>query len=105
METLATPKTLEQLREERIARILKSEEEQLRREFPDAPQTLDDIERAAEQMGEQIKREIKREIQHEILDLCGTVYCGKAMACSRGGIARCKSASVRSIVTLHGEEP
>src|SRR5438105_6613304 len=104
METPETPKTRQQIREERIARILKSVEEQLRRELselPDAPQTLDEIERSAEQMGEQIKREI----QHELLDLCGTGYRGKIIPCSCGGKARYKTESVRSVVTLHGEEP
>lgn len=98
---METPRTPEQTREERIARILKSVEEQLRRELPDAPQTLDEIERSAEVMGEQIKREI----QHELLDLCGTGYQGKAVACPCGGKARHKAESVRSVVTLHGEEP
>lgn len=101
MQTPDTSKTPEQLREERIARILRSVEEQLRRELPDSPQTLDDIERSAEQLGEQIKREI----QHEMLDLCGTGYRGKAIPCSCGGTARFKTVSVRSVVTLHGEEP
>jgi hypothetical protein len=104
MGTPETPKTPDELRwerEERIARILRSVEEQLRREFPDAPQTLDEIERSAEQLGEQIKREI----QHEMLDLCGTGYCGKFIPCSCGGTARFKSVPVRSVVTLHGEEP
>jgi hypothetical protein len=98
---METHKTPEQLREERIARILKSIEKQLRRELPDAPQTLDEIERSTEQMGEQVKREI----QHELLDLCGTGYCGKTIPCSCGGTARFKTESVRSVVTLHGEEP
>ncbi len=98
---METDKTPEQVREERIARILRSVEEQLRRELPDSPQTLDEIERSAEQMGEQIKREI----QHELLDLCGTGYCGKWVTCTCGGKARYKAESVRSVVTLHGEEP
>lgn len=101
MDTPETPKKPEQIREERIARILKSVEEQLRREFPDVPQSLDEIERTAEQMGEQIKREI----QHEMLDLCGTGYCGKVVPCSCGGTARFKSVPVRLVLTLHGEEP
>lgn len=95
------PKTPEQIREERIARILKAVEDQLRRELPDAAQTLDEIERSAEHMGEQIKREI----QHELLDMCGTGYAGKAIACSCGAKARYKAEPVRSVVTLHGEEP
>lgn len=97
---METPKTPKETREERIARILKSVEEQLRRELADAPQTLDEIERSAEEMGEQIKREI----QHELLDLCGTGHSGKAVACACGGKARFKAESVRSVVTLHGEE-
>lgn len=97
-------KTREQLREERIARILKRVEEQLRRELPDAPKTpktLDEIERSAEELGEQVKREI----QHELLDVCGTGYQGKVAGCACGGQARYKGQVVRSVVTLHGEEP
>lgn len=100
-ETPETSKTAQQLREERIARILKSVEEQLRKDLPDVPQTLDEIEQAAELIGEQIKREV----QHEMLDLCGTGYCGQVLPCLCGGKARFKSVTVRLVVTLHGEVP
>ena len=96
-----TPKSAEQEREERIARILKAVEERLRREFPAAPQTLDEIERTVEQIGEQVKREI----QHEILDACGSGYQGRTIHCRCGAQARYKADYVRSVVTLHGEEP
>jgi len=98
---METDKAAERRREERIARVLKSVEEQLRRELPDAPQTLDEIERSAEEMGEQIKREI----QHELVDRCGTGYRGRMIPCACGGKARYKAEPVRSVVTLHGEEP
>src|SRR5437660_12930268 len=88
-------------REERITRILRAVEERLRRELPEGPQTLDQIEEATEQIGE----EIKREIQQEILDARGTGYWGTTLLCSCGGKCRFKSDKVRLIVTLHGEQP
>lgn len=88
-------------KEEQIARILKAVEERLRRELPDGPQTLDQIEEATEQLGE----EIKREIQQEILDALGTGYSGRTLLCSCGQMCRYKSDNVRLVVTLHGEQP
>lgn len=98
---MASPRSNEPDREERIARILRAVEERLRRELPEGPQTLDQIEEATEQIGE----EIKREIQQEILDAHGTGYGGTTLLCSCGGICRHKSDQVRHVVTLHGEQP
>ncbi len=97
---MVDPKSKNSDREERIARILRAVEERLRKELPEGPQTLDEIEETTEQLGE----EIKREIQQEILDFHGTGYDGKRLACSCGGISRYKADNVRLLVTLHGEQ-
>src|SRR5258708_109749 len=97
---MVDPKSKNLDREERIARILRTVEERLRKELPEGPQTLDEIEETTEQLGE----EIKREIQQEILDFHGTGYDGKRLACSCGGISRYKADNVRLLVTLHGEQ-
>ena len=88
-------------REERIVRILRSVEERLRRELPEGPQTLDQIEETVERVGE----EIKEDIQSEIVEGCGSGYSGTRIACRCcGGEARYKADHVRSVVTLHGEQ-
>lgn len=90
-----------QEREERIGRILKSVEERLRRELPEGPQTLDQIEETVEQIGE----EIKTDIQSEVLEGCGSGYSGSCIPCRWcGGRSRYKADHVRSVVTLHGEQ-
>lgn len=94
------PKPKEIDREERIARILRAIEERLRKELPDVPQTLDEIEETTEQISE----EIKREIQQEIIDAHGTGYGGTRLACMCGGMSRYKADNVRLLVTLHGEQ-
>src|ERR1043166_6496246 len=87
-------------REERISRIMRAVEERLRKELPEGPQTLDEIEETTEQIGE----EIKRDIQQEILDAHGTGYAGTRIGCSCGGMSRYKADNVRLLVTLHGEQ-
>lgn len=87
-------------REEQITRILKRVEEQLRRELPEGPQTLEEIEQQVEKVGE----EIKREIQREVLDAQGTGYSGTKLSCACGSEARYRGDVVRSLITLQGEQ-
>lgn len=92
-------KTAEQLREEQIARLVKAFEQRLRTRYPRNPQTLEEIERTAQEIGEHIKQEI----QQEIVDAAGSGYGGQASPCRCGQPARFKGKVVRRIVSLHGE--
>lgn len=96
---MPTEKTAEQLREEQIARLVKSFEQHLRNSYPRTPQTLEEIERRVQEIGEHIKQEI----QQEIVDAQGGGYVGSHCPCRCGQLARYKGKVVRRIVSLHAE--
>ncbi len=96
---MPTEKTAQQLREEQIARLVNSFEQRLRNSYPRTPQTLEEIERRAQEIGEKIKQEI----QQEIVDAHGSGYAGATCACGCAGSARYKGQVERRLVSLHGE--
>ena len=70
-------KRLEPDREEQIARLVKAYEQRLRKSYPHTKQTIEQIERTAQEIGEQTKQDI----QQQIVDASG-----KGMPASRRGV-------------------
>ena len=83
-----------------ITRLVRAFEERLRRDFPDIPQTIDQIEEITQKIGDVTKQEIEQ----NILDAHGTGYTDALIPCSCGQMARYKCNSVRNLCTLHGEQ-
>src|SRR5580700_11130432 len=86
-------------REDQIARLVKAYEERLRKKYPSGIQTIDDIERTAQEIGEGVKQDI----QQEKADAVGAECSNEHVYCPCGARARCKHEAERRIVTLHGE--
>lgn len=97
MSTELPPSTLPE-REEQIRRLVRAYEQQLRQSLPTEPQTLEQIERRAEEIGEAVKQRI----QKEVTDAQGTGYDGRILACGCGKLARYVADYTRNVVTLHG---
>jgi len=86
-------------REEQITRLLNAYEKRLREKYPRRlPQSIEEIERSAEEIGEGVKQDI----QQEETGSAGTGYDGKKAMCRCGKLSRFKEERSRSIVTLHG---
>ncbi len=85
-------------REAQIRRLVAAYEQHLRQGLPTGPQTLEQIERQAEEIGEAVKRRI----QQDVVDTQGSGYGGKHLACACGKPARYMSQGVRQVVTVHG---
>lgn len=96
---MATEKKFDDEREKQISRLLALYEKRLRKEYPGHIQTIEEIERTAQEIGEGVKQDI----QQEKADAAGTGYAGRKVTCSCGERARYKHAAERRIVTLHGE--
>ena len=85
-------------REAQIRRLVAAYEQQLRQGLPTGPQTLEQIERQAAEIGEAVKRRI----QQDVVDTQGSGYGGKHLVCACGKSARYMSQGARQVVTLHG---
>lgn len=92
-------KIAEPLREEQIARLVKSFEQCLRKSNPQQPQTPEQIERTAQEIGEPIQQEI----QQEIIDAQGSGYVGAQCPCRCAPLACYQGKLVRRVMSLHGE--
>jgi hypothetical protein len=86
-------------REQQISRLLKAYEKRLREKYPPGVQTIDEVERTAQEIGEGVKQDI----QQEKADAAGTGYAGRTLDCSCGGRSGYKDCHERRLVTLHGE--
>jgi hypothetical protein len=86
-------------REAQIARLVTEYEKRLRESYPAGPQTIEQIERSAQEIGEGVKQDI----QQEKTESAGTGYTGRRMRCSCGAQAVHKGNPERLLVTLHGE--
>jgi hypothetical protein len=86
-------------REEQIARLVRAYERRLREKYPPSAQTIDEMERTAQEIGEGVKQDI----QQEQSDALGAGYQGKKITCACEGVARFKGQRERRIVTLHGD--
>jgi hypothetical protein len=96
---MPSPHQPESDREQQISRLLEAYEKRLRECYPAGIQTIDEMERTAQEIGEGVKQDI----QQEKSDAAGTGYLGKRTVCSCGGIAVYKDDGERRLVTLHGE--
>lgn len=96
-EPVATP----QEREEQIRRLVRAYEQQLRQALPTGPQTLEQIERKADEIGQAVKQRIQKEVSAAQ----GTGYKGRVFACACGKPARYVADYTRCVVTLHGTVP
>src|SRR5580700_7569379 len=86
-------------RDEQIARLLKAYEKRLRKQYPPGIQTIEEMERTAQEIGEGVKQDI----QQEKSDAASACHSGKRSQCSCGASAQYKYDAERRIVTLHGE--
>ena len=96
-EPVATPHE----REEQIRRLVRAYEQQLRQALPSGPQTLEQIERNADEIGQAVKQRIQKEVS----ETQGTGYAGRVLACACGKPARYVADYTRCVVTLHGPLP
>lgn len=85
-------------REEQIRRLVRAYEQHLRQELPAGPQTLEQIERKADEIGQAVKKGIQKEVS----EAQGTGYAGTLLTCACGKPARYIADYARCVVTLHG---
>jgi hypothetical protein len=74
-------------KEEMVERLTRQFRELLEKKLPEAPGTLEEIERVTEEIG----TEIKREIEDECLGWHGSGYIGSQVTCSCGGVSKFKN--------------
>lgn len=85
-------------REAQIKRLLRVFETDLRKHLPTGPQTLEQIETVAQEIGEATKQEI----QKEIADAQRSEARGRTVVCACGQAASYNGMYARSLVTRHG---
>ena len=93
-----TPQPTSQEREEQIRRLVRAYEQQLRQSLPTGPQTLEQIERNADEIGQAVKQRIQKEVS----EAQGSGYAGRVLACTCGKPARHVADYTRCVLTLHG---
>ena len=80
---------------------MRAYEQQLRHDLPSGPQTLEQIERKADEIGQAVKQRIQKEVSAAQ----GTGYKGRVFACVCGKPARYVADYTRCVVTRHGSLP
>lgn len=86
-------------KEEMVERLTRQFRELLEKKLPEAPGTLEEIERVTEEIGV----EIKREIEDDCLGWHGSGYLGSQITCSCGEPSKFKNYNPKRIVSLCGE--
>jgi hypothetical protein len=84
--------------EERIRRMVEKFERSLRKNWKPDPQSYDEIEEEAQQIGE----DVKRIIEDEGTKTLGSGFVGSRLRCRCGGRAKYKGLYVRSIISRSG---
>ena len=84
--------------EERIRRIMERIERSLRKNWNNNPQSYDEIEDEAQEIGE----EVKRIVEDERADAVGNGYSGTRLRCCCGARAKYKGLSRRSVISRSG---
>jgi hypothetical protein len=88
----------DEVREEQIRRIMERVEARLRKKLGKGPQTVDDMEDVALDVGDAVKEVIVDEMQKD----CGSGYVGTRAICCCGDRAKYKRTQDRRTITLAG---